>query len=75
MLRHVDNSVEVTLPAMCRLSSGAAVAVIRKHVHMVGGDDNDTSLERLLPTGNWQELPHMNEARRYFAAAVIADRL
>ena len=49
--------------------------MIRKHVYIVSGDDNDTSSERLLPTGNWEELPDMNEARQYFAAAVLNDRL
>ena len=49
--------------------------MIRKHVYIVAGDFGNTSSERLLPTGNWDLLPDMNEARQFLATAVINDVL
>merc|ERR1712136_375172 len=49
-----------SLPAMGHARDDAAAAVIRNHLYLVGGDLKGTSSERLLPTGNWQELPRMH---------------
>ena len=58
-----------------RISAG--VAVIRGHVHVVGGAElfQDISADRLLPAGNWQTLPDMNVGRLNFSTAVVADKL
>jgi len=69
------DTVSNLLPAMGEPRCVAEAAVIKNHVYVIGGDEFGASAELLLPTENWQELPHMNVARACLATAVIADRL
>jgi len=63
-----------SLPAMVHPRCLAGAAVIRNLVYLVGGHAIDTSSERWLPTGTWQELPGMSEARMLCSTAVVAER-
>lgn len=70
------SNVWKSAPGMRKKRCGG-VAVIKDSVYIIGGEGDGlpSSSERLLPTGQWQDLPRMHVARAGFSPAVVDDHL